>query len=95
MPGPPRRRGAHLLKAHEQGLLTTKDIETSAMRVLEIIHRTGKAQLPDWEESDELAVDLPGHRRLLRRAGAEGKLVQCHTHPFHEPCGQSTKLLLC
>ncbi|KAB5559700.1 glycoside hydrolase superfamily [Coniochaeta sp. 2T2.1] len=72
MPGPARRRGRHLLEAHRQGLITTTTIDASASRLLELLYKTGKSEYLDWQESTERAVDLPKHRRILRRAGAEG-----------------------
>lgn len=72
MPGPVRRRGRHLLEAHSKGLVDTSFIDASAARVLELLHKTGKSQIPDWKEEPERAVDLPEHRKILRRAGAEG-----------------------
>lgn len=74
MPGPVRRRGKHLLEAHRQGLVDTSFIDASASRVLELLHKTGKSQIPDWKEEPEHAEDLPEHRKILRRAGAEGEL---------------------
>lgn len=73
MPGPVRRRGKHLLEAHRQGLVDAPFIDASASRVLELIHKTGKAQIPDWQEGPEQASDLPEHRAILRRAAAEGE----------------------
>ncbi|KAI8305098.1 putative beta-glucosidase K [Colletotrichum sp. SAR11_59] len=72
MPGPVRRRGKHLLEAHRQGLVDNSFIDASASRVLELVHKTGKSKIPDWKERPEQAVDLPEHRSILRRAGAEG-----------------------
>ncbi|EQB54769.1 hypothetical protein CGLO_05348 [Colletotrichum gloeosporioides Cg-14] len=72
MPGPVRRRGKHLLEAHRQGLVDSSFIDASASRVLELVHKTGKSKIPDWREGPEQAVDLPEHRAILRRAGAEG-----------------------
>ncbi|KAI8267932.1 putative beta-glucosidase K [Colletotrichum sp. SAR11_239] len=72
MPGPVRRRGKHLLEAHRQGLVDSSFIDASATRVLELVHKTGKSKVPDWKEGPEQAVDLPEHRAILRRAGAEG-----------------------
>ncbi|KAF6838663.1 hypothetical protein CMUS01_04514 [Colletotrichum musicola] len=72
MPGPVRRRGKHLLEAHRRGLVDTSFIDASASRVLELLHKTGKSQIPDWKEQPERAEDLPEHRKILRRAGTEG-----------------------
>lgn len=72
MPGPVRRRGKHLLDAHSKGLIDTSYIDASALRILEVVHKVGKHSKPDWQEGPERAVDLPEHRAILRRAGAEG-----------------------
>ncbi|KAM0335754.1 hypothetical protein ACHAQA_000804 [Verticillium albo-atrum] len=72
MPGPVRRRGKHLIDAHSKGLIDVSFIDASASRVLELVHKVGKAEIPDWKEGPEKAVDLPEHRAILRRAGAEG-----------------------
>ncbi|KAM5344417.1 hypothetical protein ACJ41O_012953 [Fusarium nematophilum] len=72
MPGPIRRRGEHLLDAHRQGLIDTSFIDASASRLLELLHKTGKSDNPDWQEGPEKADDLPEHRKILRKAGGEG-----------------------
>jgi beta-glucosidase len=72
MPGPARRRGKHLVAAIHQGLINESYIDASAARVLELIHKCGKANHEGWEEPPEQAVDLPEHREILRRAGSEG-----------------------
>ncbi|CAG8279779.1 unnamed protein product [Penicillium salamii] len=72
MPGPIRRRGQHLIEAHNQGLIDLSYIDTSASRVLELLRKTGKSDVPDWQEGQEKADDLPEHRAILRRAGGEG-----------------------
>ncbi len=72
MPGPVRRRGKHLVEAHKQGLISTETIDKSVIRVLELLHKTGKSAIPDWQEGTEKATDLPEHRAILRRAGGEG-----------------------
>ncbi|KAH8593622.1 glycoside hydrolase superfamily [Bisporella sp. PMI_857] len=72
MPGPVRRRGKYLIDAYEKGLIDRSFIDASALRVLELLHKTGKSHIPDWQEGKEQASDLPKHRKILRRAGAEG-----------------------
>ncbi|KAI9150117.1 hypothetical protein HJFPF1_09872 [Paramyrothecium foliicola] len=72
MPGPVRRRGKHLIDAYKKGLIEDAFIDNSASRVLELLYKTGKSNDPDWKEGQEKAIDLPEHRALLRRAGAEG-----------------------
>jgi hypothetical protein len=48
----------------------------SALRVLELVHKTGKSDIPDWQEGPEKAVDLPEHRAILRRAGGGRMLAE-------------------
>ncbi|KAH7000508.1 glycoside hydrolase superfamily [Ilyonectria destructans] len=72
MPGPVRRRGKHLLEAHSKGLVETSVIDASVIRLLELLYKTGKSQIPDWQEGQEKASDLPEHRSILRHAGADG-----------------------
>ncbi|KAJ4256058.1 hypothetical protein NW762_009132 [Fusarium torreyae] len=69
---PVRRRGKHLIDAYQKGLVDLSFIDASASRVLELLHKTGKSDIPDWKEGKEKADDLPEHRAILRRAGAEG-----------------------
>lgn len=87
MPGPVRRRGKHLLDAYKKGLVDETFIDASAARVLELLHKVGKSGITDWKEGKEKAVDLPEHRAILRRAGAEGKTnnplsINQHMHSF-------------
>ncbi|KAI1066401.1 hypothetical protein LB506_008274 [Fusarium annulatum] len=72
MPGPVRRRGKYLIDAYQKGLVDLSFIDASASRVLELVHKVGKSSIPDWEEGNEKADDLPEHRAIFRRAGAEG-----------------------
>ncbi|KAM0420805.1 hypothetical protein ACHAPT_011466 [Fusarium lateritium] len=72
MPGPVRRRGKHLVDAYQKGLVDQSYIDASASRVLELLYKTGKSDIPDWKEGPEKADDLPEHRKILRQAGAEG-----------------------
>ncbi|KPM35415.1 Beta-glucosidase B [Neonectria ditissima] len=72
MPGPVRRRGKHLLEAHRQGLVETSVIDASVIRLLELLYKVGKSQIPDWKEGKEQATDLLEHRSILRKAGADG-----------------------
>jgi beta-glucosidase len=74
MPGPVRRRGKHLIDAYQKGLVDLSFIDASASRVLELVHKVRKSNIPDWKEGKEKADDLPEHRAIFRRAGAEGKL---------------------
>ncbi|CAH0028948.1 unnamed protein product [Clonostachys rhizophaga] len=72
MPGPVRRRGQHLLDAYKKGLFDESFLNDSVSRLLGLLERTGKSKIPDWKEGKEKATDLPEHRAILRKAGAEG-----------------------
>ncbi|KAL4797553.1 glycosyl hydrolase family 3 C-terminal domain-containing protein [Aspergillus venezuelensis] len=72
MPGPVKRRGKHLIEAHKQGLISEERINECAIRMLKLLHRTGKSKDPAWVEPPEQAVDLPEHREIMRRCAAEG-----------------------
>lgn len=70
-----------MIDAFRQGLVEASFIDASASRVLELLYKTGKSSIPDWKEGPEKADDLPEHRKIFRRAGAEGML----------PSGTSTR----
>jgi beta-glucosidase len=72
MPGPVRRRGKYLVDACKNGVIKESEIEESTARVLELLYKTGKSQIPDWKESKEQTVDLLEHRSILRHTAAEG-----------------------
>ncbi|CAG8086692.1 unnamed protein product [Penicillium olsonii] len=96
MPGPIRRRGKHLINAHQQGLVDLTYIDASALRVLELLHKTGKSGNPDWEEGSEKADDLPGHRKILRRAAGEGIVLlknSGNTLPLEDLSGKTIAVL--
>ncbi|KAI7772337.1 hypothetical protein LZL87_007698 [Fusarium oxysporum] len=83
MPGPVRRRGKHLIDGYRKGLVDLSFIDASASRVLELVHKVGKSNIPDWKEGEEKADDLPEHRATFRRAGAEAHLApHYHTTPY-------------
>lgn len=73
MPGPVRRRGKYLLEAIKLGFLTEQHINVCAARILQLLHRTGKYKVQNWQEKREQAVDLPKHRAILREAAADGE----------------------
>ena len=73
MPGPTRKRGIHLVTAFKEGHITEAKIDKCAGRVLKLLFKTGKHKTGDWQESREQALDIPEHRAILRKAGAEGK----------------------
>ena len=73
MPGPTSHRGAALVQAVEQGQLPAAAVRTCARRVLALIERVGAFRNPGIPA--EQAVDLPAHRALIRRLGAEGAVL--------------------
>ena len=73
MPGPTAHRGAALVQAVEQGQLPAEAVRACARRVLALIERVGAFRQPGIP--DEQAVDLPAHRALIRRLGAEGSVL--------------------
>lgn len=73
MPGPPRSRGAALLAALREGRIDAVDVDDAARRMLRLIARSGRFEDPDPQP--ERSDDRPGHRRLARRAAAEGMVL--------------------
>ncbi len=73
MPGPTRTRGAALVDAVQEGLVSQADIDDSVRRILGIMQRAGKFEHP--EEPPEQAMDLPEHRDLARRTAEEGMVL--------------------
>ncbi|KAF5560190.1 beta-glucosidase [Fusarium napiforme] len=96
MPGPVRRRGKHLIDAYQKGLVDLCFIDASASRVLELVHKVGKSHIPDWKEGEEKADDLPEHRAIFRRAGAEGIVLlknSAHLLPLSNLDGKRIAIL--
>jgi beta-glucosidase len=73
MPGPTRTRGEALVKAVEEGSVSTAAIDESVRRILDITVRAGKFERP--EEDPEESIDLPEHRDLARRTAEEGMVL--------------------
>lgn len=73
MPGPARERGAKLVAAVEQGRLPADAVRACARRVLQLADRVGS--FADPEIPAERADDLPAHRALIRRLGAESAVL--------------------
>jgi len=73
MPGPPVWRGAKLAAAIDEGYVSTEAVDDAVERVLRTMERTGVFAEP--ETGPERGVDLPEHRALIRRAGAEGAVL--------------------
>ncbi len=66
----PRWRGEKLLAAVERGEVAEATIDTSVSRLLQLLAKAGLFERT--EQVPEQAIDLPGHRALIREAGAEG-----------------------
>ncbi|KAH7028968.1 glycoside hydrolase superfamily [Microdochium trichocladiopsis] len=81
MPGPSlQRKVADVIKALEtaEAGLTEEMINTSAKRVLEMVHRAGK--FADPTIPDERAHDLPETRELIRQVSADGMVLLRNEH---------------
>ena len=70
MPGPTRCRGEQLVQAVEAGQVDAAAVRAAAGRVLRLAQRVGAFDAAGIPE--ERSADLPGHRQLIRRLGAEG-----------------------
>ncbi|MFM1908629.1 MAG: hypothetical protein RLZZ591_2306 [Pseudomonadota bacterium] len=73
MPGPSRERGAKLVAAVRDGRLLPSAVRACAKRVLELVERVGG--FDDPVIPTERADDLPEHRALIRKLGAEGAVL--------------------
>ncbi len=73
MPGPARERGARLAAAVREGRVPAHAVRACARRVLLLIERVGGFTRPGI--AAERADDLPAHRALIRRLGAEGAVL--------------------
>ena len=73
MPGPTRDRGAALVAAVCEGRVAAAPIRASARRMLHLMQRTGA--LGQTTRPPEGEADVPAHRALIRRAGAEGAVM--------------------
>ncbi|RPA90564.1 hypothetical protein L873DRAFT_1717239 [Choiromyces venosus 120613-1] len=71
MPGPSKMRAQKVMDALKKGELTENDIGECAARVLNLVERTGRFDLP-VEEPQEEAIDTQETRDLIRQAGVEG-----------------------
>ncbi len=69
MPGPAKYRGAQLVDAAREGMVSAEVVKDSARRMLRLIARVGAFDDPTI--ADEQAIDRPEHRTLIRQAGAE------------------------
>lgn len=94
MPGPTRERGAKLLEALQAGRVDVQDVRDCARRVLQLAERLGRFDNPTVCE--ERADDLPEHRTLIRRMGAEGAVLLKNDHqllPLNLPAGTKVAVI--
>tara|TARA_R110002096_G_scaffold143328_5_gene299439 strand:- start:92864 stop:95329 length:2466 start_codon:yes stop_codon:yes gene_type:complete len=73
MPGPTRHRGDAVRKALEAGDVTLETVRDRVQNVLRLLERTGA--IHDLGPHNELSIDRPATRELIRRAGAEGTVL--------------------
>lgn len=74
MPGPPIQRTVeNITKALKTGELTEEMLDQHVKNVLKLVKRAGKFENP--EIAEELAIDLPEHRSLIRQAAAEAMVL--------------------
>lgn len=96
MPGPTKWRSATQLKpALENGKLTETTIDDRARAVLELLKKTGKFG-DRRKDIAETAVDLPGHQKLIRKAGADGIVLlknDSNVLPLKKGCLKNVALL--
>ncbi|RZS52175.1 beta-glucosidase [Sphaerotilus mobilis] len=94
MPGPARERGDKLVAAVREGRLSADAIRACARRVLQLAERVGSFADPVIPaERDD---DLPAHRALIRRLGAEGAVLlknDANALPLAPQAGQTVALI--
>ena len=73
MPGPTDWRADKLVKAVENGLVSTATIDESALRVLKLAKRLGRFEDP--EEPPEQEAENEERDTFIRKAGAEGMVL--------------------
>jgi beta-glucosidase len=73
MPGPTRERGQKLVDAVNDGRLLASAVRDCARRVLQLAERVGS--FADPLIPAERADDVPAHRQLIRKLGAEGAVL--------------------
>jgi beta-glucosidase len=73
MPGPARDRGQKLIDAVNAGEVSVATLRERVINVLRLAVRTGA--IDDERPHEEHANDRPGHRELIRRAGAEAAVL--------------------
>ena len=94
MPGPTRERGDKLVAAVRDGRLAADAVRACARRVLQLADRLGS--FADPVIPAERADDLPAHRALIRRLGAEGAVLlknEAGALPLSPQLGQTVALI--
>ncbi len=94
MPGPTRERGEKLVQAVVEGRLPAQAVRDCAERVLRLMQRVGSFADPLIPE--ERADDVPAHRALIRKLGAEGAVLlknEGHRLPLTPQPGQKVALI--
>lgn len=94
MPGPTRERGAKVVAAVQDGRLLASSVRACARRVLQLADRLGSFADPVIQA--ERADDLPAHRALIRRLGAEGAVLlknDAGALPLAPKSGQTVALI--
>ena len=75
MPGPTVWRKLETVqRAVADGLVTEEAINDRVLAVLKLLERAGRFS-KDAPSTEERAVDLPKHRQVIRKAGAEGAVL--------------------
>ncbi|MEY2656176.1 MAG: hypothetical protein RLZZ524_3204, partial [Pseudomonadota bacterium] len=94
MPGPTRERGDKLVAAVRDGRLDAAAVRACARRVLQLAERVGSFADPVIPaERDD---DLPAHRALIRRLGADGAVLlknEADALPLALQAGQRVALI--
>ncbi|SDQ22486.1 glycoside hydrolase family 3 C-terminal domain-containing protein [Pseudovibrio sp. Tun.PSC04-5.I4] len=73
MPGPTRDRGDKLVTAVEAGEVSREVVRKRALTMLRLLDKTGA--LNSTRPKQELSVDAPEHRALIRKAGSAGAVL--------------------
>lgn len=73
MPGPARDRGQKLVEAVNAGEVSIETLDKRVAAMLRLMQRV--KSLDDHRPFEERADDRPGHRALIRRAGAEAAVL--------------------
>lgn len=73
MPGPTLLRAQKLVKAVEDGLVSTSTVDKSALRVLQLAQRLGRFENPD--EPPEIEDHNEERAAFIQRAGAQGMVL--------------------